>query len=895
MDARELRELAAKATVLMAEAASLASINLSINTNTRTNARAKYQLRVLGPLSGRLMEVHCHLQNPTPGQEEKISRRLPVLLKQLEAVSAWPSKPIPKTPGSTHPFPFLDELVCQASPNLNSEILKIKLSHAMAEFVSSGGDKVGNFLSHLQKLVPRKYAKEPSNEKISHNVIESPDEYPEDVNKALYSTLSQHFQCRCHAAIESCSPLEHWARLRLGASVPVTEDQVMFDMLFSAAPSIHCLNETIWQHLRFQVPRHGRFQVPRSKHFKSVRFGDQQPTKELEKYKIIQLGEFCALLGRPLGSVCVRLKIIDGGLRQLFKADMTDQRVVHAKSVSLSDILARSRISSKAKLFLAYVLAKSVWRYYNSDFMKTPWTTESVHFMREGRRDDARSEEINPASPCFAFSTLMSEKLEPPEYCDGYSVLHRYPRVLALGVLLVDICRKCPLDSLERAPIIEQQLNDDFTRCADIIDDHSWPDLDLRNEDAISTYRDAVRKCLDPKLFHVPELAEKGLDQMGMKKRRDALYTYVVLPLETLCTDLAIIDKIDQIGKLSYSEPIAELVSPPGPVLLTTSYNSLNSSNGWLKSIMESPLVDQVSKQYRKNRVLVRPRIAILDTGYDANSQFFAAGPRRNRLIMWKDFVDGQAEPVDSDGHGTHVVSLCMKIAPAADICVARIAKDTDDLQNAAENIEQAIAWATGREEANADIVSMSFGFPEEPHVKGRTVISNAIYNAIRNRDSQVLFFAAAANDGGNQREMFPARHSEVFSIRATDHQGVFQDFNPAPNFQEPPSFGTLGTEVPGASLNSQVQEAYKTGTSTATPIAAGTAATILGYVHSGISTENSRMEILRTRRGMYEVFMKLSMQISDKHMYLRLQEFLKEGKEQRDALLTEAARLASI
>lgn len=191
----------------------------------------------------------------------------------------------------------------------------------------------------------------------------------------------------------------------------------------------------------------------------------------------------------------------------------------------------------------------------------------------------------------------------------------------------------------------------------------------------------------------------------------------------------------------------------------------------------------------------------------------------------------------------------------------------------------------------------MSFGFPEEPCVNGRTLISNAIHHAIQNRDGQVLFFAAAANDGGNQREMFPARHDEVFSVRATDHQGTFQDFNPPPNFWEAPVFGTLGKEVPGAWLNTQNYEVCKTGTSIATPIAAGTAATILGYVQLGLSSNRfdnvTRMKKLWTKRGMYSAFMKLSRQMEEKCFYLYPQDFLRETEEQgRDALLMDAARI---
>lgn len=63
--------------------------------------------------------------------------------------------------------------------------------------------------------------------------------------------------------------------------------------------------------------------------------------------------------------------------------------------------------------------------------------------MREKKYNidkDVDWEEINPASPCFAFRPLILGEAEPTEYCESFSVLYRYPRVLALGVLLVDIC-----------------------------------------------------------------------------------------------------------------------------------------------------------------------------------------------------------------------------------------------------------------------------------------------------------------------------------------------------------------------------------------------------------------------------------------------------------------------
>lgn len=108
---------------------------------------------------------------------------------------------------------------------------------------------------------------------------------------------------------------------------------------------------------------------------------------------------------------------------------------------------------------------------------------------------------------------------------------------------------------------------------------------------------------------------------------------------------------------------------------------------------MTSHLTDQIIRQFAEDKSLARIRITILDTGYDAKSQFFDAPARKNRLGKWRDFVDNQMQPCDCDGHGTHVLSLVMKIAPAADICVARIAKNSEDLRNRASEVAKVKLW----------------------------------------------------------------------------------------------------------------------------------------------------------------------------------------------------------
>ena len=127
---------------------------------------------------------------------------------------------------------------------------------------------MGKFLSNLESFVPPKgtgphlLQAQTSSEEILNELIESPVEYPANVNELLYTTLSQHFPCTCSFSdSELGTPQEHWARLRLGARVPVVQGNVLFDTLFSAAPTSQCVHTTRWQQLRFQIPKYNHLLV----------------------------------------------------------------------------------------------------------------------------------------------------------------------------------------------------------------------------------------------------------------------------------------------------------------------------------------------------------------------------------------------------------------------------------------------------------------------------------------------------------------------------------------------------------------------------------------------------------------------------------------------------------
>ncbi|KAJ5979050.1 hypothetical protein N7501_002392 [Penicillium viridicatum] len=311
------------------------------------------------------------------------------------------------------------------------------------------------------------------------------------------------------------------------------------------------------------------------------------------------------------------------------------------------------------------------------------------------------------------------------------------------------------------------------------------------------------------------------------KQRRNILYDKVVFPLEDLLQGTKWMGDFTKIAPLDMSSKVTatqETTTAPEdseerkvlkPKKKRT--KSEKRASEWLlrlKSLNRE--LAQVAPTVGLKDPSRRVRIAVLDTGYDDNAPFFFLSDVEGRLKGWKDWVDGSDQPKDLHGHGTHFVSLVLKCAPEADIYVARIAESPNQLLDSSENVAKAISWASRNWEA--DIISMSFGFADE-----QACISDAIREAIYERKDSILFFAAASNYGANDREMFPARHDSVISIRGTDANGDFEDFNPPKSQDEVAVFGTLGLDVPSAWANSDHDE-YKSGTSTATAIAAGIA-----------------------------------------------------------------------
>ncbi|KAI0860261.1 hypothetical protein F4860DRAFT_504119 [Xylaria cubensis] len=221
-------------------------------------------------------------------------------------------------------------------------------------------------------------------------------------------------------------------------------------------------------------------------------------------------------------------------------------------------------------------------------------------------------------------------------------------------------------------------------------------------------------------------------------------------------------------------------------------------------------------------------RIAILDSGFDPENPFLMTGDQGldPRIKYAQSFVH-QSEPHDirdDIGHGTHALGLLLKVATCAEIYVARIANQETLGRDTYDDIAKAINYAVS--EWKVDIISMSFGIREYNEAI-KTAISNALH-------SQTLLFAAASNDGANLGRAFPAKYPSVFCIHSTDGNGNPSAFNPTADDKDV-NFSLLGEHVSShwpIGMNGCDQPVNAmSGTSVATPIAAGLAASILSFV----------------------------------------------------------------
>jgi hypothetical protein len=444
-----------------------------------------------------------------------------------------------------------------------------------------------------------------------------PDEYPAHVNSTFYSVLMRYSACTCGNGTSAVLE-QHAIRLRLRAKHTTLSRQACFDLFFASAP----LAWAYWQAIQLRVP------MSKTRD-KTVRYRDDTDSvASIERFRVIEEGGLCDIVSAQLGSrIC--FKVHDSVLHQLHEGFPISQHVAPHPSVSLGRVLETHRLSSKMKLVLSCIVARSFWQYYDSPWMSSPWTSDSIHFLVEA----PPNEHADSTSGIFACRPYVVVDFSTPtnpfsEYSDAYSLIYRYPRLLALCLILIEIGRGSRLN-IDAGVSLDATINRQWEVGRRVAEDPKpWGDFDYPE------YRAIVRRCLQSKTFIAQDIAE----------RRRILYEAVIQPLEQMVKLLGYSDAMETIEPIDSRGPGPVMEVPHAVSLADLEMTAASLQNGaatesqrWLARLtMINQSIRVRSRISGAAQTPPRVRIAILDTGYDDETIFFQVSARRCRLKGWE-------------------------------------------------------------------------------------------------------------------------------------------------------------------------------------------------------------------------------------------------------------------
>jgi subtilisin family serine protease len=245
-----------------------------------------------------------------------------------------------------------------------------------------------------------------------------------------------------------------------------------------------------------------------------------------------------------------------------------------------------------------------------------------------------------------------------------------------------------------------------------------------------------------------------------------------------------------------------------------TLVHALRVPNDALWSLQWSPVKTDAVHAWDLSTGSAQIVVADVDTGVDSTQPDL-----QGKLVPGNDFVNGDSDPADDNGHGTGVAGIIaadtnndVGVAGYCWSCRVMPVKVLGaDGSGFSSTVAQGVLWATDH---GARVINLSLGSP----VEDLTVAASAQYASAHG----ALVVAAAGNDSASIVD-YPAAIPGVLSVSASDQNDQLYGFSN--------SGGAVA--APGENTTTALGEGFESflGTSSASPVVSGIAALLFSSV----------------------------------------------------------------